>query len=244
MPARLTPDVLDDEISESKLRPSARHLFRAVMTRHDWDTGEIPAHRALSLTDMQHRTGHARRTVRDDLFLLQEEGWVSRLPPPEDRSRREHQVTRMWIHLPGSPLMLKIRQKLTGPDHRARRRAHQARQARWRAEIPDWAASPAMVALAAQTLTHLNGGRQVGEATARAAVATVLGGRARGDFRGRPERYLTAALEREPARFLPTPVPPPVTSPTAGEPAPGTTEAGAARARELLAEKARTKPPP
>lgn len=206
---RLTPAVLDDAVSDSKLRPRARHLLLKLGIRADWDTGEIPDDRALSLTDLMHRTGYGRRTVREGLWELQEDGWITRQPPPEDKSRREHAVTRTWVHLPGSPLMDKIRGELKGPDHRARRRAHQDRQRKWAAEVPDWAANEGLVALAASTLASLNHGRLVEAAIARAAVVAVLGGRARGYFHRKPAHYLVRALQADPARFLPTPTPAP-----------------------------------
>src|SRR5690242_2525208 len=115
--AALTPDVLDEAIGESALPAPVRHVFRTLAPRIDWATGEIPARRALSLTGLQYRTGHSRRTVREALYRLQEDGWVSRQPPPEDKSRREHAKTRTWLHLPGSALMATVRGKLTGPDH-------------------------------------------------------------------------------------------------------------------------------
>lgn len=229
--ARLTPAVLDDAVSESKLSPRARHIFLKLGIRADWDTGEVPDDRALSLTDLMHRTGYGRRSVREGLFELQEDGWVTRQPPPEDKSRREHAITRTWVHLPGSPLMLATRERCTGPDHRARRRAHQNRQRKWAAETPDWAGDAHLVALAATTLAALNHGRPVDEASARAAVAAVLGGRPRGYFRRKPARYLVMALQSDPARFLPTPTPAPPPPPG---PAPGAevAAAGAALVRQ------------
>jgi hypothetical protein len=207
--AALTPDVLDEAISESALPAPVRHVFRTLAPRIDWHTGLIPEDRTPSITELQHHTGHGRRTVRNALYCLQEHGWISRQPPPEEKSRREHAKTQTWLHKPGSALMAAVRGKLTGPDHVARRRMHRERWQRWRdpAEVPDWAADPHLVALAAQTLSRVTR-RQVDEQTAAAAVATVLGGHARGYFKTDPGRYLTAALEKDPQRFLPTPQPP------------------------------------
>jgi len=247
--AVLTPDVLDDAIAESGLPAPVRHVFRALAPRIDWSTGEIPEGRALSLTGLQHRTGHSRRTVREALFRLQEAGWVSRQPPPEDKSRREHVKTTTWLHKPGSALMASVRGRLTGPDHVARRRVHRERWQRWRdpAEVPDWASDPVLVALAAQTLARVTR-RQVDEQTAAAAVAAVLGGHARGYFKVSSARFLTAALEKDPRRFLPAQQPPRHTAAAAAAvaaaaaAAPEAAAAGAATARALLRDRDRAPP--
>ncbi len=232
----LTPRFLDNQIADSKLAAPVRHVFRALAPRCDWATGQIPKDQLLSLTELCHRTGHSRRTVREALFVLQDEGWVSRQPPPEHRSQREHAKTATWVHPPGSPHMLAARGQLTGPDHRARRRMYRDRQHRWQAEVPDWAADPHLTALAMKTL-HRVTGRQVDEKTAAAAVTTVLGGHARGYFKVGPARFLTVALENDPRRFLPTPEPP-RHRPPAAQPPPGAAAAGAATARALIRDRA------
>jgi Bacterial regulatory proteins, gntR family len=241
----LTPAVLDDAIAETGLPAPVRHVFRTLAPRIDWKTGEIPAKRAPSLTELQRRTGHGRRTVREALFRLQEDGWVSRQPPPEEKSRREHAKTRTWLHLPGSALADQVRARLKGPDHVARRRMHRERWERWRdgasAEAPDWAADPGLVALAAQTLAQVTG-HQVDETTAAAAVATILGGHHRGYFKAGPPQYLVAAIKKNPRRFLPTPEPPRHQAPAAAPP-PEIAVVGAAQAKRLLGLRPATVPP-
>jgi len=232
---RLTPRFLDNQIADSKLPAPVRHVFRALMSRCDWITGAIPRDQLLSLTELCDRTGHSRRTIREALFILQEEGWVSRQPPPEHRSQREHAKTATWVHPPGSPEMQAARGQLTGPDHRARRRMHRDRHHRWQAEVPDWAADPGLVALAAQTLARVTR-REVTQQDAAAAVATVLGGHARGYFKVGAARFLTVALENDPRRFLPTPEPP-RHRPPAAQPPPGAAAAGAAAARALIRDR-------
>jgi hypothetical protein len=240
--AALTPDVLDEAIAGSGLPAPVRHVFRMLAPRIDWETGEIPARRALSLTEMQRRTGHSRRTIREALYRLQSAGWISREPPAEDKARREHAKTRTWLHLPGSALMRQVRARLTGPDHVARRRLYRERWQRWRnpEEIPDWAADPHLVALAAQVL-HRATGRQADEKTAAAAVGSILGGHRRGYFKISSARYLTAALEKDPQRFMPTPEPPRYRPPAAAPP-PQTAAVGAAAARALLRDRDRAPP--
>lgn len=240
----LTPDVVNEAIGRSGLPGPVRHVFRALAPLIDWSTGEIPSKRALSITELQDFTGHSRRTVRNALYVLQEHGWVSRQPPPEDKSRREHAKTRTWMHLPGSALAASVRGRLTGPDHVARRKMYRERWQRWRgrdpAETPDWAADPALIALAARTLHRLTG-RQVDQATAAATVATVLGGHHRGYFRFGPGPYLTKSIEKDPQRFLPTVVPP-RHQPPAAKAAPEVTAAGAAEARALMRDRDRAPP--
>lgn len=200
---------------------------------------------------MQHRTGHGRRTVREAIFVLQDEGWISRQPPPEDLSRREHVKTRTWLHLPGSKQMMAVRELLTGPDHHARRARARDRWQRWKkdhdGETPDWAADPALLQLAARTLAEFNHGRDPGPDVAAAAVTAVLGGHARGYFNAGPARYLTKSLRKDPRRFLPTARPaaaPPVPSADTKAAAQDATAAGAADARRRLAERPRPGAPP
>lgn len=205
---------LASAIGRSKLDPTARHCLRVLKDRMNFRSRVITADRMPSLTDIEQETGYARSTVREALFRLEDDGWITRFPPPVDQARRKHARTRYELHLPGSDLMHEVRGGAAGPDHRERRklyaeRVRVGREAKGRVEgVPDWAADDELRELAARTFREVHR-RDVDDAIARAAVAGILGGKRRDEIRTTPARYLAASIRKDGRRFLPTDQPPP-----------------------------------
>lgn len=243
--ARLTSNDLGRAIGHTKLAPPVRFVFQRLTLRIDWRTGAIPEDDSPSLTDLCDETGYCRTTIRDALYVLEDEGWITRRPPPVALARREHKRTRYQLHYPGSPLHLRSREQYQGPDHVARRREmgeritaakkrhKEAREAAARA--PDWAARPELVELAAATVLDRTG-REISGDDARAAVRAVLGGKPPGYFTTKdPGPYLVASIRKDARRFLPAAAPDPVPAKQAGAEAP----AAFTRAREEMRKKGR-----
>lgn len=225
----LTSNDFGRAIGRTKLPPPVRFVFTRLALRVDWHTGGIPdgsdgtKDDRPSLTDLCAETGYCRTTIREALFVLEEEGWITRFPPDPADARRKHERTGYQLHYPGSDLMMATRERQTGPDHRARRRAmaEQVRAAKERhaaaraaaaaGKLPDWSTDAELVELARRVLQETTG-REVDEDVGRATVRAVLGGKPRDHFTTGPGAYLDRSIRKEPRRYLPPrdPVPGPL----------------------------------
>jgi DNA-binding MarR family transcriptional regulator len=209
-PRRPSRYELEQALVKAKLRPAEKLMMLVLLTRFDYKERLIPPSRTPSLTELEAETSHCRTTVRNSLYELEEAGWITRTPPPEELGRREHARTLYDLHIPGTQAMRDARTAHAGPDHRQRRQAmserlRKARAARETAAALEHDPPPDLVAIANQVLAKFT------RAPVPAGVALGAARWLQEHKPASPRPYLTRAIQNDPGRFLPGPaLPPPV----------------------------------
>src|SRR5262245_6795827 len=84
----MDPWACERPVSVSTLPASARLVARALLSRTDSRTAVVPDDHSPSLTGLSEMTGLDRTTVARMLRVLEGDGWVHRIRPPVEQSRR------------------------------------------------------------------------------------------------------------------------------------------------------------
>lgn len=87
-------------IRRSTLPPGARHVALTVATWADIETGAIPDRFQPSLSTIAEATGLAKSSVKRQLSVLEDEGWLARVRPEGDKARTEHARTAYRLTVP------------------------------------------------------------------------------------------------------------------------------------------------
>jgi len=104
----------------------SKALFMALCRCMNVKAGVIlPDHRP-SLTELARKVSICRSSVRNHLFLLEVDGWITTTPPEAELARREGARTEYQLHVPGSAEFGQARE---GRDPRMKREARRARAA-------------------------------------------------------------------------------------------------------------------
>jgi hypothetical protein len=89
-------------VRRSNLPPAARLIMFVLSDMAVAATGMIPAKHSPSLTDLARETGHGESTIKAQLALLEQLGWVKRTRPSgAERARKQPTYYQLAVGSPG-----------------------------------------------------------------------------------------------------------------------------------------------